>query len=93
MAESSGRLVLNHSTHLPGLIARLERLTAVPGIATITPGALSRTRGHVPQFELRISVPIAGGYKLIARSGKTVQEVFVVTTLSAADLTAAIAQL
>ncbi len=93
MATSSGRLVLNHSTHLPGLIARLERLLKVPGITTITPGALSRTRGQAPHLKLRVSVPISGGYKLIARHGKTVQEVFVVTDLSPEALTAAIADL
>ncbi len=93
MASSSGRLVLNHSTHIPGLLALLERLLDVPEITTITPGALSRARGHAPQLKLRVSVPITGGYKLIARQGKTVQEVFVVADLEREALEAAIAEL
>lgn len=86
-----GRLVLNHSTHLPKLIPVLERLTKVEGIQTITPGVIGRVKGHVPRMQLRISVPIRGGFKIIARQGKTVQEVFVLTTLSQEQLERAIA--
>jgi hypothetical protein len=39
-----------------------------------------------------VSVPIRGGFKLIARKGKTFQEVFLLTTLSQEDLEEAIAQ-
>lgn len=83
---TSGRLVLNHSTHIPGLIRILEALTKLEGIQTITPGVISRTKGHVPQMQLRVSVPIRGGFKIIARLGKTVQEVFILTTLSQEQL-------
>ncbi len=79
---ASGRLVLTHSTHIPGLIAVLERLTKLGGIQTITPGVIGRVKGHAPRMQLRVSVPIRGGFKIIARQGKTVQEVFIVTTLS-----------
>ena len=41
---------------------------------------------HCPQLKLRVSVPIRGGYKAIARQGKTVQEVFIVTDLSQKEL-------
>ena len=78
----NGRLVLNHSTHIPGLIRVLERLTKLDGIQTITPGVIGRARGHAPRMQLRISVPIRGGFKIIARQGKTVQEVFILTVLS-----------
>jgi hypothetical protein len=87
-----GRLVWNHSTHIHGLIPILERLLAYPGIQTITPGVLSRVKGHSPRMQLRVSVPIRGGFKLLARSGKTVQEVFILTTLSQIELEDAIAQ-
>ena len=87
----SGRLVLNHSTHLPGLISILERLTKLNGIQTITPGVLGRVKGHAPRMQLRVSVPIRGGFKVIARQGKTVQEVFILTTLSQDKLEDAIA--
>lgn len=79
---TDGRLVWNHSTHIPGLIPVLERLTKLDGIQTITPGVIGRAKGHAPRMQLRVSVPIRGGFKVIARQGKTVQEVFILTTLS-----------
>ena len=91
--SSDGRLVWNHSTHLPGLIPLLEKLITFPGIQTVTPGEIKRVRGHCPKLRLRISVPICGGYKVIARQGKTVQEVFIVTPLSQTEVEAAIAQI
>jgi hypothetical protein len=88
---SDGRLVWNHSTHIDGLIPVLERLCKQDGIQTITPGVLGRVKSHSPHLNLRISVPIRGGYKVIARHGKTVQEVFILTTLSQDKLQDAIA--
>ncbi|HEY9799593.1 DUF2103 domain-containing protein [Anabaena azotica] len=81
-SRKDGRLVWNHSTHLPGLIPILERLCQQDGIQTITPGVIGRVKGHCPKMQLRISVPIRGGYKIIARQGKTVQEVFILTPLA-----------
>jgi hypothetical protein len=94
MADSSrGRLVWNHSTHLAGLIPVLEKLTIYDGIQTITPGQLATVKGHCPKLKLRVSVPIRGGYKVIARQGKTVQEVFIITVLPQAELEKAIAKI
>ncbi|MGL5924853.1 DUF2103 domain-containing protein [Chroococcidiopsis sp.] len=90
MGNANGRLVWNHSTHIPGLIPVLERLTRVDGIQTITPGVIGRVKGHSPKMQIRISVPIRGGFKLIARQGKTVQEVFILTTLSQDELVTAV---
>ncbi|HIK17312.1 MAG TPA: metal-binding protein [Leptolyngbyaceae cyanobacterium M33_DOE_097] len=90
--NESGRLVWNHSTHLEGLIPILEKLTRYEGIQTITPGVLARVRAHSPKLIIKVSLPIRGGYKLIARRGKTVQEVFIVTQLSPSELETAIAQ-
>lgn len=93
MAKSSdGRLVWNHSTHLPGLIPILERLTHIDGIKTVTPAVIGTTRSNTPRMTIKVSVPIRGGYKLIARKGKAFQEVFVITTLEQEALEAAIAQ-
>lgn len=90
---ASGRLVWNHSTHLPGLIAILKKLlTQSDAITTITPAVIGRARSNTPKLTLRISVPVRGGFKLIARKGKQFQEVFIVTTLDRAELQAAIAQ-
>jgi hypothetical protein len=88
---AKGRVVWNHSTHLPGLIPILERLAAQTGIDTITPAVIGQTRANIAKLQLKISVPIRGGFKLIARKGKTFQEVFVITTLSQPDLEANIA--
>jgi hypothetical protein len=90
--SESGRLVWNHSTHIAGLIPVLEKLIAQVGIQTVTPGVISRARGHSPHLKLRVSVPIRGGYKAIARHGKSVQEVFIITNLSQSDLETAIHQ-
>lgn len=90
---NGGRLVWNHSTHIPGLIPVLERLTAYTGIQTITPAVIGRAKGHSPRLQLKVSVPIRGGFKLIARAGKTFQEVFILTTLTQEELQDAIAQL
>jgi hypothetical protein len=88
-----GRLVWNHSTHLPGLIPLLKRLTQVEGIGTVTPAVIGRTKSHSPQFKIKVSTEIRGGYKLIARKGKMFQEVFVLTGLSQEELLAAIDRL
>ncbi|WNC60154.1 DUF2103 domain-containing protein [Thermosynechococcus sp. QS41] len=90
MAAGTGRVVLNHSTHIEGLIPVLEKLAKVAGISTLTPGVIASVKGKSPHLHLRVSVPIKGGFKLIARRGKTVQEVFVITQLSEAELKAAI---
>ena len=89
--STDGRLVWNHSTHIPGLIPILVRLTKLDGIQTITPAVIGRARGHAPRMQLRVSVPIRGGFKVIARQGKTVQEVFILTTLSQDKIEDAIA--
>jgi hypothetical protein len=91
-ASQNGRLVLNHSTHLPGLLPILERLSQSSGVQTVTPGVIANVRAHSPNMVVKVSVPIRGGFKLIARRGKTVQEVFVLTTLNPEQLQAAIAQ-
>ncbi len=88
--SSGGRLVWNHSTHISGLIPVLEKLISCPGIHTVTPGVIGRARGHCPKLRLKVSVPIRGGYKAIARQGKTVQEVFIIADLSQKELEAAI---
>ena len=88
---TDARLVWNHSTHIPGLIPILERLCQHEGLQTVTPGVIGRVRGHCPKMQLRVSVPIRGGFKVIARQGKTVQEVFILTVLDQDKLEEAIA--
>ena len=90
---SEGRIVWNHSTHIDGLIPILEKMIKYDGIRTITPAVLSRSRSHSPKMRLKVSVPIYGGYKLIARCGKSVQEVFVITELDKDELESIIAEI
>jgi hypothetical protein len=91
--SSDGRIVWNHSTHLDGLIPILEKLITYEGIRTVTPAVLSRSRSHCPKMKLRVSVPIRGGYKVIARQGKSVQEVFILTDLEKTELESLIKQI
>ena len=81
-----GRVVITHSTYVEGLIPVLQALARQPGIDTITPAVIARVRGRSPKLQLRISAPINGGHKLVARRGSSVQEVFVVTSLNAESL-------
>ena len=88
--QHRGRVVLNHSTHVPGLIAILQKLARHPHIKTLTPAVISRGRSNAPTLRLKVSVPIRGGFKMIARKGKSIQEVFVITDLSSEEMAAAI---
>ena len=81
-----GRLVLNHSTNLEGLIPILKKLALDINIKTITPAAISRARGKSSNLIIRLSVKTINGYKAIARKGKTAQEVFISTDLSKDEL-------
>ena len=77
-----GRVVITHSTYLDGLIPWLKALSHETELQTITPAVISRVRGRSPELQLRVSTPITGGYKLVARKGTSAQEVFVVTSMS-----------
>jgi hypothetical protein len=90
-ADEPGRVVLNHSTHVPGLLAVLHRLVETRGVRTAVPGRLYTAGGSEPGLALRVTVPIEGGFKLMARKGSQAQEVFVVTDLERETLLAAIA--
>lgn len=81
-----GRLVITHSTYLEGLIPLLKHLVRDPQIDTITPAVIARVKGRAPELRLRVSTPITGGWKLVARRGSSAQEVFVVTSLDAPAL-------
>ena len=81
-----GRLVLNHSTNIEGLIPLLQKLALNMDIKTITPGVISRVRGRTSKLIIRLSVKTINGYKAIARKGKTAQEVFISTDLTKDEL-------
>ena len=81
-----GRLVQNHSTHIEGLMKWLRRIAESKDIKTITPASLSKTNGRGEKLMLKVTIKTNEGYKLLARKGKLVQEVFLVTVLSEAEI-------
>ena len=81
-----GRVVLNHSTNIEGLIPVLKKLALSPKIKSVTPAIISRSKGRSSHLVLRVSVKTINGYKAIARKGKSAQEVFISTDLSKDEL-------
>ena len=81
-----GRLVLNHSTNIEGLIPILQKLALNINIKTVTPAIITRVKGRSSQLIIRLSVKTISGYKAIARKGKTAQEIFISTDLSKDEL-------
>ena len=81
-----GRLVQNHSTHIEGLIKWLKKIAKSSEIKTVTPASLSKTNGRGEQLVLKVTVKTKEGYKLLARKGKLVQEVFLVTNLDECEI-------
>ena len=76
-----GRLVQNHSTNIDGLIKWLKNIAECSDIKTVTPASLSKTNGKGEKLVLKVTIKTNEGYKLLARKGKLVQEVFLVTNL------------
>jgi len=81
-----GRLVQNHSTHIEGLIKWLKKIAANSEIKTVTPASLSKTNGKGEKLVLKVTVKTNEGYKILARKGKLVQEVFLVTSLDKGEI-------
>ena len=81
-----GRVVLNHSTHIDGLIPVLKKVASNINVKTITPAIISKSRGRSSKLIIRVSVKTINGYKAIARKGRTAQEVFISTDLGKDEL-------
>tara|TARA_Y100001968_G_scaffold328932_1_gene377119 strand:+ start:850 stop:1152 length:303 start_codon:yes stop_codon:yes gene_type:complete len=81
-----GRLVQNHSTNIEGLIKWLKRIAESHDIKTVTPACLSKTKGKGDNLILKVTVKTKDGFKLLARKGKLVQEVFLVTSLDKTEI-------
>ena len=77
-----GRIVITHSTYLEGLLEKLKLISKEIEIKTITPGRIGKTKGRREALELKITTKIKGGYKLLARKGNGVQEVFLITEIA-----------
>ena len=81
-----GRLVQNHSTHIEGLIKWLKRIAKTDKVKTVTPASLSKTNGRGEKLAIKVTIKTKEGFKLLARKGKLVQEVFVVTSLDEKEI-------
>ena len=81
-----GRLIQNHSTHIEGLIKWLRKIAASREIKSVTPASLAKTNGKGERLVLKVTVKTNDGYKLLARKGKLVQEVFLVTSLNECEV-------
>ena len=81
-----GRLVQNHSTHIDGLIKWLENIAKNKDVKTVTPASLYKANGRGEKLVLRVTIKTKEGYKILARKGKLVQEVFIVTDLDMTEI-------
>ena len=81
-----GRLVQNHSTNIEGLIKWLKKIADNDEVKTITPASLSKANGRGEKLVLRVTIKTNEGFKLLARKGKLVQEVFIVSRLDKEEL-------
>ena len=81
-----GRLVQNHSTHIDGLIKWLKKIAKNKDVKTVTPASLYKANGRGEKLVLRVTIKTKEGYKLLARKGKLVQEVFIVTYLDMTEI-------
>ena len=81
-----GRLVQNHSTNIEGLIKWLKKIAENEDVKTVTPGSLAKVNGRGEKLILKVTIKTNEGFKLLARKGKLVQEVFVVTSINKEDI-------
>ena len=59
----------------------MKKIAESDEIKTVTPASLSKTNGRGENLGLKVTVRTKEGYKLLARKGRLVQEVFLVTNL------------
>lgn len=83
----AARLVLNHSTNVETLVPALEILCKKTNLLkSVVPGRISKATGSVAGLRLKLGVPTPTGFKMTARKGSSVQEVFVTTAASAEEV-------
>ena len=81
-----GRLVQNHSTHIEGLIKWLKKIAERKDVKTVTPASLYKANGRGEKLDLKVTRKTKEGFKILARKGSLVQEVFLVTNLDEVEL-------
>jgi len=79
VVERFSRVVLNHSSHVDGLIQVLKRISHAH-IETIVPGRISRVAGSsaggTGSLSFRVTVPVSGGWRVLAQRGTQLQEIY-----------------
>ncbi len=71
-----------HST-IKDIIPLLERITKDPDITGIIPGRIKPIVGNYPKPVLEFKVLTQSGFKCIAKSARSVQEIFLITDKAA----------
>lgn len=85
LRANQGRLKIEHSI-IDGLRPMLERLLWHERIRSIIPGVIRQVRDAKGPVKIRVTVPTQNGWKAIALSAGSRQELFISTDLSQAEL-------
>lgn len=80
LRASQGRLKVEHSI-IEGLRPALERMLWHAEIRSIIPGVIRQVRDAKGPVKIRVTVPVANGWKAIALSAGSRQELFISTGL------------
>lgn len=67
-----------HST-IKDIIPLLEKITRTPEVKAIIPGRIKPVAGNYPKPQIEFKVRTASGFKCIAKSSRSVQEIFIIT--------------
>lgn len=73
------KIVLTHSTYLPGLTKFLNLLAADPAVSKLIPARINTVSASADKFDFRLTTNTPTGVKALARLNRSVQEVFVIT--------------
>jgi hypothetical protein len=89
LRTAKGKLKIEHSI-LDSLRPVLEKLVLREDIRSIIPGVIRQVRDAKGVVKVHITVPTQNGWKAIGLCNGARQELFISTTLTEAELTAAI---
>src|ERR1700709_34041 len=89
LRTAKGKLKIEHSI-LDDLRPVLDRLVVRDDIRSIIPGVIRPVRDAKGEVKIRITVPTQNGWKAIGLCNGARQELFISTTLSQAEVEAAI---
>ena len=91
LRTAKGKLKIEHAI-LESLRPVLERLVAREDIRSIIPGVIRPVRDAKGPVKIHVTVPTQNGWKAIGLSNGARQELFISTSLTQEQLTAALAE-